>query len=79
MHLFKYNVVAFIYPTNRFKKAYQFKQKLLGLWGRMTVFQNIFFTLKEFRLKRQLKYNLLDEIYSDFTEEMDRIKNFLQR
>jgi glycosyltransferase domain-containing protein len=63
----------------RFKKAYQFKQKLLGLWGRMTVFQNIFFTLKEFRLKRQLKYNLLDEIYSDFTEEMDRIKNFLQR
>ena len=62
----------------RFVKLYKLKQNLLGIWSRMTLFQSLFFRFKEYKLKRVLKRNLLDEIHADFLKEMERVKNFLQ-
>ena len=63
----------------RFIRSYKLKQKLIGIWNRMTLLQNLFFSFKELRLKRLLKRNLLDEIYFEFNQEMERVKNFLQQ
>lgn len=62
----------------RFVKLYKLKLKLLSVWKKMTLVQSVFFYYKEMNLKKLLKRNLSDEIYSDFLIEMKRVKRFLK-